>query len=94
MLIFSPVKGFNGYRASVRFVNGEGRTNDTRLIEWFRSHGYTVESEVNTKVEPPKPVSLEDMTPDELRTLAKARGISVGNTKDKEKLIDKLKDVI
>lgn len=94
MLIFSPVKGFNGYRASVRFVNGEGRTNDTRLIEWFRSHGYTVESEASAKVELPKSVSLEDMTPDELRTLAKARGISVGNTKDKEKLIDKLKEVI
>lgn len=94
MLIFSPVKGFNGYRASVRFVNGEGRTNDTRLIEWFRSHGYTVEAEGKAKVEPPKSKSLEDMTPDELRTLAKARGVVVGNTKDKEKLIDKLKEVI
>lgn len=93
-IIRTKVPNFNGYRASVLFVNGVGRTNDTRLIEWFDSHGYTVETEATTKVEPPKHVSLEDMTPDELRALAKARGVVVGNTKDKEKLIDKLKEVI
>ncbi len=93
-IIRTKVPNFNGYRASVLFVNGVGRTNDSRLIEWFRSHGYTVETEVTPKVEPKKPTALEDMTPDQLRTLAKARGVVVGNTKDKEKLIDKLKEVI
>lgn len=95
MLIYAPVKAFNGYRATVRFVNGVGRTDDTRLIEWFRSHGYTVQSDAPVKAEPEKkPMALETMTPDELRTLAKARGVSVGNTKDKDKLIDKLKEVM
>lgn len=94
-IIRTKVPKFNGYRASVLFVNGVGRTNDTRLIEWFRNHGYTVESDVTVKAEPvKKPVNLETMTPDELRTLAKERGVFVGNTKDKEKLIDKLKEVI
>lgn len=43
MKIYAPVKDFNGWRNTVRFVNGVGETNDSRLIEWFRSHGYSVE---------------------------------------------------
>ena len=42
MKIYAPVKDANGIYASVRFVNGVGETNDPRLIEWFRSHGYKV----------------------------------------------------
>ena len=42
MKIYAPVKDFNGWRNNVRFVNGVGETNDSRLIEWFRSHGYKV----------------------------------------------------
>ena len=93
-IIRTKVPNFNGYRASVLFSNGVGRTNDTRLIEWFRSHGYTVETESKPKTENKKPVTLESMTPDELRALAKAKGVYVGNTKDKDKLIDKLKEVM
>lgn len=42
MKIYAPVKDTNGVYASVRFVNGVGETDNPRLIEWFRSHGYKV----------------------------------------------------
>lgn len=43
MKIYAPVNDFNGLRNNVRFVNGVGETDDPQLIEWFKSHGYTVE---------------------------------------------------
>ena len=42
MKIYAPVKDANGVYASVRFVNGVGETDNPHLIEWFRSHGYSV----------------------------------------------------
>ena len=42
MKIYAPVKNANGVYASVRFVNGVGETDNPRLIEWFKSHGYKV----------------------------------------------------
>lgn len=43
MRIFSPVKDYTGVSASVPFCNGVGETEDPRLIEWFKDHGYEVE---------------------------------------------------
>lgn len=48
MKIYAPVKDANGVWASVRFVNGVGETDDPRLIEWFRTHGYKVPLEDDT----------------------------------------------
>lgn len=54
MKIYAPVKDTNGIRASVRFVNGVGETDNPHLIEWFRSHGYKVplEDKPDTQVNP------------------------------------------
>ena len=46
MKIYAPVKGTNGVYASVRFVNGVGETDNPRLIEWFKTHGYKIEKSV------------------------------------------------
>lgn len=43
MKIYAPVKDFNGMRNTVRFVNGVGKTNDPKAVEWFVLHGYSVE---------------------------------------------------
>ena len=43
MKIYAPVKTANGVYASVRFVDGVGETDNPHLINWFKSHGYTVE---------------------------------------------------
>ena len=42
MKIYAPVKDFTGLRNNVRFTNGVGETNDSRVADWFRSHGYKV----------------------------------------------------
>ena len=52
MKIYAPVKDANGVWASVRFVNGVGETDDPRLIEWFKSHGYKVQIEETKPIEP------------------------------------------
>lgn len=52
MKIFTKVPDFTGIRASVMFVNGQGDTDDPRLIEWFRQKGYVIADGVSTaKVE-------------------------------------------
>ena len=48
MKIYAPVKDANGIYASVRFVNGVGETDNPRLIEWFRSHGYKLSGNFTT----------------------------------------------
>ena len=50
MKIYAPVKDTNGVKASVRFVNGVGETNDPHLIKWFETHGYRVEK---CEIDPP-----------------------------------------
>lgn len=55
MKIYAPVKDANGVWASVRFVNGVGETDNPRLIEWFKSHGYKVpieDDKANLVIEP------------------------------------------
>lgn len=106
MKIYAPVKDTNGVRASVRFVNGVGETDDPHLIGWFKSHGYGVE-ETNLVIEPQndevkvendeikadETPKFEDMTPNELRDWAKANGFGsqIKNTRNKEKLIEILR---
>lgn len=91
-IIKTKVPAFNGYRASVLFRNGVGQTNDTRLIEWFRTHGYTVEDVEDVK--PSEPVNdIETMNYTELKKVAKSRGVAVGNA-SRDKLIAKLKEVM
>lgn len=104
MKIYAPVKDATGTWASVRFVNGVGETDNPRLIEWFKDHGYTLEKceispeihlnnvleEMADEVVEPK---LEDMTPNELRQWATEHGYGskIRNTRNKEKLLEILR---
>lgn len=45
MKIYAPNKEYTGVSASVSFCNGKGETDDPRLIQWFKDHGYEVEEE-------------------------------------------------
>ena len=45
MKIYSPNKDYTGVSASVPFCAGAGETDDPRLINWFKEHGYKVEDE-------------------------------------------------
>lgn len=50
--IIAPNKDYTGESASVTFVKGVGETSDAYLIEWFRTHGYTVTEDEATEVQP------------------------------------------
>lgn len=50
--IIAPNKDYTGESASVTFVKGVGETSDAYLIEWFRTHGYTVTEDEATEVPP------------------------------------------
>ncbi len=45
MKIYAPNKQYSNISASVTFKNGVGETDNPRLIEWFREHGYIVETD-------------------------------------------------
>lgn len=58
--IIAPNKDYTGESASVTFVKGVGETSDAYLIEWFRTHGYTVTEDEATEVQPEvQPVASE-----------------------------------
>lgn len=61
MKIYAPVKDACGTWASVRFVNGVGETDDPRLIEWFRTHGYKVPENQEQRVERAATVQTEEV---------------------------------
>lgn len=103
MKIYAPVKDATGTWATVRFRNGVGETNDPKLIEWFKAHGYKVET-TNDFIPPKQDEAdfvginelvddepdFESMTPNELRDWAKANGLGgvIKNTRNKEKLLE------
>lgn len=43
MKIHAVNRNYTGTSAGVAFINGEGETDNPLLLEWFRTHGYTVE---------------------------------------------------
>ncbi len=53
--IQAPNKQYTGISAGVSFVNGVGETSDPHLIDWFRTHGYTVEKPPKAPQEPKMP---------------------------------------
>lgn len=57
--IIAPNKDYNGESASVTFVKGVGETSDAYLIEWFKTHGYTVIEDEATEVSPEAPETPE-----------------------------------
>lgn len=90
--IYSPNKGYTGVSASVAFFKGVGETEDKRLIEWFKQHGYKVdeiEQNHQTNTENEKPV--DEMTVDELKAYAEGKNIDLTGLTKKEDILNKIK---
>ena len=102
MKIYAPNKQANGVYASVLFVDGVGETDNPKLIEWFRTHGYTLEKcdetpqnslekcvELSEQLEP----DFDAMTPNELRDWMRENGygFKIKNIRNKEKLLEILR---
>ena len=41
--VYAPNQEYSGVSASVAFAAGVGETQEPRLLNWFRQHGYRVE---------------------------------------------------
>jgi len=69
MKVYAPNKQYTGVSASVSFCNGVGETDDPCLINWFRSHGYEVETQIRNQEEPPEenPEGPEETTEKEAK---------------------------
>ena len=107
MKIYAPNKQANGVYASVMFVDGVGETDNPRLIEWFKTHGYTLEKCEKVSENSPEKCDEEhfrevtekvepdfdSMTPNELRQWAIEHGLGtkIRNTRNKEKLLEILR---
>lgn len=61
--IIAPNKDYTGESASVTFIKGVGETSDAYLIEWFRTHGYTVTEDEATEVQPEVPPVAPEENP-------------------------------
>lgn len=94
MIIHAPVTSTTGVRATVRFINGVGKTDDPHLIEWFREKGYRLEEEEKPIYEflADKYPGVDFMSMDvpELREWMRENGyrMIIGNWKKKDKLLE------
>lgn len=43
--IYAPNKAYNGITATVRFLQGEGETDNPKQLKWFEKKGYRVVNE-------------------------------------------------
>lgn len=99
--ILSPNKSYIGVSASVAFCNGEGYTDNKRLVEWFIDHGYKVIDQEEVKQpringsndsDENHVDQLEEMTAEELMLYAEEVGVDLGKATTKEGILKKLKD--
>lgn len=82
-IIKAPNKDYSSYAASVKFTRGVGETTDKHLIEWFKSHGYTVEeTETETDTE------LNKLTVKQLQEKADELELEYNSKTTKQALID------
>ena len=91
--IYAINKEYNGVTASVPFTNGVGFSSDPYLLDWFKEHGYEVKEEDDiTEAKSEANTDISQLSYDELKSLAKDRGVDGYHKMKKEELLDALKD--
>lgn len=89
--VYAPNKDYNGVTASVPFTNGVGFSSNPYLLDWFKEHGYKVEDGDSETTSESK-TDISQLSYEELKTLAKDKGVDGYHKMKKEELLDALKD--
>lgn len=89
--INAPNKEYTGVIAGVSFIKGEAYTDDTWASSWFMGKGYKVKevNEQKKKSEQPNN-NLQSLKVDELKEMAKEKGIENYDSLKKDELIEVL----
>lgn len=87
--IYAPNKQYTGISASVGFAKGIGETSDPDLIEWFKTHGYTVGE---TKEDSESNDEFKGMSVDELKAYALENDIDIGNSTSVSGILKKIRE--
>ena len=93
--IYAPNKQYDGISASVAFTRGVGESENPALLDWFKSHGYTVEEpQEEKKQDPPtkEPGKLDGMDAEQLKAYAAEHNIEIGNSTSVNGILKKIMD--
>nr|DAK77433.1 MAG TPA: 50S ribosomal protein L20 [Caudoviricetes sp.] len=91
--VYAPNKDYNGVTASVPFTNGVGFSSNPYLLDWFKEHGYEVEEEDDiAEAKSEANTDISQLSYEELKSLAKDKGVDGYHKMKKEELLDALKD--
>ena len=89
--VYAPNRDYNGVTASVPFTNGVGFSSNPYLLDWFKEHGYKVEDDI-AEAKSEANTDISQLSYEELKTLAKDKGVDGYHKMKKEELVDALKD--